>query len=250
VTDRLPVLWQYSFSNFNEKARWALDLKRVPHRRRSLLPGSPRALAFGARGGTLPVLDLEGKRISDSTRIIEALERRHPDPPLYPASPEERTRALELEDFFDERAGHEVREIGFWGARNNPEYLSAFVATGHGAVARTLQRAMFPLGWRYARRRYHWSEETVEQARKTVEAALDRIEAEVGAGGYLVGDGFTVADLTGAALLYPLAWPAELQYSFPDPPMPEFLDGLSEHPAVEWVSEMWRRHRGGSAEIS
>ena len=25
VSDELPVLWQYSFSNYNEKARWALD---------------------------------------------------------------------------------------------------------------------------------------------------------------------------------------------------------------------------------
>src|SRR6185503_21320125 len=35
----VPVLWQFRFSHFNEKARWALDWKRVPHTRSSLLPG-------------------------------------------------------------------------------------------------------------------------------------------------------------------------------------------------------------------
>ena len=34
-----PVLWQFKYSHYNEKARWALDFKRIPHRRRSLLPG-------------------------------------------------------------------------------------------------------------------------------------------------------------------------------------------------------------------
>jgi hypothetical protein len=36
----LPVLcWQFALSHYVEKVRWALDLKRVPHVRRSLLPG-------------------------------------------------------------------------------------------------------------------------------------------------------------------------------------------------------------------
>jgi len=33
------TLLQFRYSPYNEKARWALDFKRVPHERRSLLPG-------------------------------------------------------------------------------------------------------------------------------------------------------------------------------------------------------------------
>ena len=55
------------------------------------------------------MLVLDGEAIGDSTRIIEALERRYPEPPLYPADPEERRRALEIEDFFDEELGPHVR---------------------------------------------------------------------------------------------------------------------------------------------
>src|SRR5680860_1119883 len=82
-----PRLWQYNFSNYNEKARWALDHKGIAHRRRTLMPCEPRALAFSARG-TLPSLDIEGQRYGDSTEIIAALERIQPDPPLYPEDPE------------------------------------------------------------------------------------------------------------------------------------------------------------------
>jgi glutathione S-transferase len=77
-----PVLWQYTFSNYNEKARWALDYKGIPHRRRSLFPAGPRALWFSRGEGTLPALDLDGRRIVDSTAIIAALEERQPEPAL------------------------------------------------------------------------------------------------------------------------------------------------------------------------
>jgi glutathione S-transferase len=128
MSDGPPVLWQYSFSNYNEKARWALDFKGIRHRRRSLMPGGARAMRF-ARRGTLPVLDLDGKRVVDSTAIIAALEERQPEPALYPADPDERRRALELEDFFDENAGHDMRRVGFWELRDNLGYGLSFMTT-------------------------------------------------------------------------------------------------------------------------
>src|ERR1700682_1522904 len=97
-----PVLWQFTSSHFNEKARWALDYKRVPHRRHSLVPGFHVLTVKRMTGQTqVPVLKLDGQTISDSTRIIEALERAFPEPPLYPADPSELSLALELEDYFD-----------------------------------------------------------------------------------------------------------------------------------------------------
>jgi glutathione S-transferase len=237
-----PVLWQYNFSNFNEKARWALDFKRVPHIRRSLLPGGPRAMAFSLRG-TLPVLDMDGERIADSSDILDALERRFPDPALYPSDPHERTAALELEEFFDEHAGHELRRAGFYEWRRNPRFVSDLLSTGRGRVARALMRAILPGAMVYARRRYRIYPADAEAARGELAVALDRIVEALGPGDYLVGSRFSVADLTAAALLFPLAWPAELQYAYPPPPHWGALEVLSRHPAVDWIREMYRRHR-------
>src|SRR6266542_2575268 len=93
-----PVLWHLKVSHYNEKARWALDYKRIPHLRRAAIPGRHEAIAEKLTGArTFPVLVLGGEAIGDSTRIIEALERRHPEPPLYPADPDKRRRALEIE---------------------------------------------------------------------------------------------------------------------------------------------------------
>ena len=76
-----PELWQFTSSHFNEKARWALDFKRVPHIRHSMIPGFHVATVKRMTGKThVPVLKLNGTAVSDSSRIIEALEHAYPDP--------------------------------------------------------------------------------------------------------------------------------------------------------------------------
>ncbi len=107
-----PELWQFTSSHFNEKARWGLDFKRVAHIRHSLVPGFHVGTVKRMTGKTqVPVLKLNGEVFADSTRIIEALERAYPEPALYPSDPEERRRALELEDYFDEELGPYIRAV-------------------------------------------------------------------------------------------------------------------------------------------
>jgi glutathione S-transferase len=243
-----PVLWQYNFSNFNEKARWALDFKGISHVRHSLLPGGPRAMAF-SRSGTLPVLDLDDERIVDSSRIIEALERRFPQPALYPQDPRERAAALELEDFFDEEAGHELRRAAFYEWRTSPGFVSSLLTTGRSRATRVFMRAVLPAALVYARRRYGIYPADAERARNKLATSLERITAELKGGDYLVGESFTVADLAAAALLYPLAMPAELQYRYPQLPDWGAMRPLAKHPAVEWIREMYHRHRGSSSAL-
>src|SRR5512134_2508189 len=97
-----PLLWHIPLSHFSEKVRWALDYKQIAHRRQVLGPDY-LIRAWRATGrGTLPILFLGGRAIGDSTHIIAALEHQHPEPPLYPAEPAARRRALDLEDHFDE----------------------------------------------------------------------------------------------------------------------------------------------------
>jgi glutathione S-transferase len=91
-----------------------------------------------------------------------------------------------------------------------------------------------------------------DQSRAKMMAALDRIEAELQPSGYLVGDRFSVADLTAAALVAPLVLPPEFPYQIPSPPEPvaSFRTSLSQRRVWRWVEEMYRRHRGRSAEVA
>jgi glutathione S-transferase len=103
-------LLQFPYSHYNEKARWALDLKHVPHARRNLLPG-PHMLPIKRLTGqtTVPVLRIGERVVPGSARIIDELEQRYPEPPLYPADPALRKWALEIQACFDEEIGPRVR---------------------------------------------------------------------------------------------------------------------------------------------
>src|SRR5262249_19627585 len=142
--DDPPVLWHLKVSPYNEKVRWALDYKHVPHARRAAVPGRHRAIARELTGGhTLPVLVIGGEAIGDSTRIIEALERPHPEPALYPADPTERRRALEIEDFFDEELGPYLRLLVVHHALESPKLLLGMFFPGLPAGRRLVARTTF-----------------------------------------------------------------------------------------------------------
>ena len=250
----VPVLWQFRFSHFNEKARWALDWKGIAHVRRSLLPGFhvPRVLWMTGQK-SVPVLVLDGETIHDSTRIIERLERWRPEPALYPAGEADRRRALALEDFFDEELGPHVRRALFRELLPETEFAAAAFTLGCGAGTRSLYRALFPAIRVVMRADMKIDDARAALSREKVVLALDRIEAELQPSGYLVGDRFSVADLTAAALLAPLVFPPEFPYR-PSAPLPapvaRWRDAFAGRRAFRWAAEMYGRHRGTSAEIA
>jgi glutathione S-transferase len=255
VAAQTPVLYHIEISHYNEKARWTLDYKGVSHVRKAPPPLMHMAWAFWlTRGKTFPVLRLNGKAIGDSSRIIEALEREYPDPPLYPADADERRRALELEDHFDEQLGPHIRRYFFHQALEEltpSDFLDGALGSSPRPV-KAAMRATAPVGRRMLKLRYGINPKEAQLSRQKTEAALDRLEAELQPSGYLVGDRFSVADLTAAALLFPLVRPPQAPYMVP-PPLPpslqSFHDSVSERPAFKWVEEMYRRHRGTSAEV-
>jgi len=244
----LPVLWQLQISHYNEKVRWALDSKRIPHLRRSLLPGlhARKAKALTGDCATTPVLTVDGRSIGDSTRIIAAIEDRWPQPALYPQDEVDLRRAVELEEFFDEELGPHIRRAAYHELLAHPEMLLPLFTNGQTLAARMLLRATFPALRVGMLRTFEINPTSVEESREKTVAAMDRLEDEIGPSGYLVGDSFTVADLTAAALFYPVVRPAEFPYPLVvDPPLSarEFLDPLAQRAGGQWVAEMYRRHR-------
>lgn len=247
--DADPVLWHITISPYSEKVRWALDHKGISYRTRAPVPGAHLAVALWLTRGrhyTFPVIEMDGERIGDSTAIIAALEERHPTSPLYPASTEERRRALELEDWCDEELGPYVRRFGFHELIHDPELFAEVGAlTAPGAF-----RRMGPRGQAFARRmigmRYDASRDAAaEAARAKVIAGFDRLEAELAGGEYLVGGRFGIADLTAASLLYPVVRPPESYVNIRRMPEPveRLRAELSERPGFRWVEDMYRRHR-------
>jgi glutathione S-transferase len=250
MSDSLPTLWQIDVSHYSEKVRWALAWKGIEHRRRTPVPGAHMAVAAWLSRGrqlTLPILEIHGRRICDSTAIIAALEELHPEQPLYPDDPGERRRALELEDFFDEELGPHIRHLAWHEFRRDRERLTELMRqTAPGPLTR-VPRATAAYAHVFTALRFRAGDtEQAERGRAKVLVALDRLERELGEGDYLVGDRFTVADLTAASLFYPLVIPEEGPLPADQPAaagFERFREPLLERRGFRWVAEMFRRHR-------
>jgi len=249
----VPVLWQFKASHFNEKVRWALDWKGIRHERRSLLPGPHVPVVLWLTGQkSVPVLQIDGETINDSTRIIADLERRRSAPPLYPADLATRQRALELEEYFNDEIGVHLRRVLFHTVLPDADFTADLMSPGFGGTARAIYRAMFPLTRVIMRMDMGIDDAGAARSLARFDAAFERLEHEIGPSGYLAGDEFSVADLTAAALLSPLTFPKE--YPYPVPPLPaaarQFQDRYRSRPGFQWAVEMYRRHRGTSAAVA
>jgi glutathione S-transferase len=248
MADR-PVLWQLQISHYNEKVRWALDYKRIPHTRRSMMPGVHQLIVKRKAGIiTSPVLELDGQGIGDSSVILQAIEERWPEPSLIPQNALQRRRALRLEDWFDEELGPHIRRAVYFELLPYPDVVIPLFTDGASAATRALLRAGFPVLRVGMKRFMNIYEEPATRSRDKCVEALDMLEKELGDKDYLVGDRFSIADLTVASLFYPLALPPEFPYTSPTwEQLPEgareFLGAMRERPGAQWVGEMYRRHR-------
>lgn len=250
LSDTKPVLWQLQISHYNEKVRWALDYKRIPHTRRSILPGMHILIARRLSGmDTTPVLTIDGQSICDSSAILAAIEERWPDPPLMPDNTLQRRRALRLEEFFDEQLGPHIRRALYWELLERPDMVLPLFTNGQTAASRALLRGAFPFMRVAMRRMMNIYEDPSATSRQKVVEALDFLEKELGDREYLVGNSFTIADLTAASLFYPLGGPPP-EYPYPtvspeavSQNAREFIESLTGRPGATWVGEMYRRHR-------
>jgi glutathione S-transferase len=243
-----PRLWHLPTSHFSEKVRWALEHKRIAHTRRVPLLAPHIAVArVLTRGGvgTFPVLELPGRgAVGDSTAIIAALEDAYPQGPLYPPDPVARERALALEEWFDAELGEAVRTLALHEAVRDPQVLHE-VAANHRPPLYTsgLWERQFAF---FLRRRYGLERPgAADAARAAVTRALDRLEAEIGPSGYLVGDALTVADVAAASHFYWLVQPPEgpgIVSRLPAP-LQDFMAGFAGRDGLRWVRETYARDR-------
>jgi glutathione S-transferase len=122
-----------------------------------------------------------------------------------------------------------------------------------GRRRRLVAKATWPRVRRQLNRDFGIDDASVEGAFANLRAVGERFRAELGPSGYLAGPGFSVADLTLAALVAPVIAPEEFPYTQPQrhhPRLERVRAALDENGILEWAHRMYARHRGSSAEVA
>jgi glutathione S-transferase len=96
------VLHQWEISPFCGKVRRVLRLKKLAFEVIDYNGIRARQAKGLSASGKLPVLEVGGDRIEDSSAIAAYLDREHPEPPLWPAAAADRHLAHFFEDWADE----------------------------------------------------------------------------------------------------------------------------------------------------
>ena len=91
-------IWRIPFSTNVERVALALGHKGLATEWVDVDPADRSEVERLSGQSLVPVLELDGRVLVDSTAIIEELERLHPEPRLYPADP---ARRAEVEVFVD-----------------------------------------------------------------------------------------------------------------------------------------------------
>jgi glutathione S-transferase len=233
----MTTLITIPYSHFCEKARWALDACGVSYVEDAHLPVFHRLATLRARAHrTVPAL-VDGRTVvPDSTEIIAWADRKRPGMLLPPRDPD-RADALGIEDYLDRQLGPATRRWVFFHLLDRKELVDFYVRGVPRWQAKGL-RATWPLAIRLIRRDLKIHRDTEEQARAQIDAVFGDIGGLLGDGRrYLIGDRFTVADLTFAALAAPVLLPED--YGVPLPPLEAF------DAAARAQIETWRRSPPG-----
>jgi glutathione S-transferase len=238
-------------SHFCEKARWALDRIGAPYTEERYPPVlHVRACRRAGGGRTTPILVTDVGVYADSTDILGFLDMRHADGwRPYPTDEAERAEVLELEELFDTRLGPHSRRLAYFYLMPHREMFCATAVAGVRRRDERIFRALLPLVRVLMRRGMRIDAPSAKRSLDRVREVFQTVGERIGDGReYLVGDRFTAADLTFAALAAPLLLPRE--YGSPLPSLADLpaellplIDELRSSPAGNLALRLYRDHR-------
>lgn len=198
------TLYQLHWSHYVEKVRWALDFKGVEWRAVDVDPFSKREMRnLPCRSTLVPTIhdQATGATLGESSSIIEYLEQTYPTPPLFSGNSAEVRRWML---WLDSTLGLAARRLAYTQmALEHPAYLSSLFIPNIPAgtlKARIAGKIVAGVLTRRFRFRHNRTDRVFEELEQCLMLTAERLSSRE----YLVGDCFTAADLTLAALMRPV----------------------------------------------
>jgi glutathione S-transferase len=187
-------------------------------------------LRMGDRLGTVPALAADGHRISTNHGIARFLDEHHPEPPLFPADPEQRAAVEVAERWANETLQMAARRILGAAVLRDPVAFSR--SSGDGRLGYLLykraptRRLIIP---RILRGVFAAGPRAERELLAELPAMLDRIDAWI-AGGVLGGAELNAADFMVAPSLALILYRSDVLPLFEGRPTLELVDRLLPEP--------------------
>jgi glutathione S-transferase len=172
-----------------------LKRKGIAFDRTDLFPVMSRGLlrVLGFSGKHVPAMKIDGRRVQGSREISRELDLVQPEPPLFPADPEQRRAVEKAERFGDVELQQPVRQLVWWALRRNTAPLRSY-STGYnlGIPIGLAVRTAAPIV-AMAVRINDASDENVRAGLERLPGLLDRVDAWI-ADGVIGGEEPNAAD--------------------------------------------------------
>jgi glutathione S-transferase len=203
-------------SHYCEKARWGLDRTGFPYREESHAPLLHRIFTTRNKGSSVPVLLHDSRSLTDSAQILAYVDTAAGGGVLYPRDATRRQEVEEWEAKLDRGLGSHVRRWAYGYLLSERKLLADVWSQGVPRTEAALVPLVVPVARLLIRRGYRISPDAVAHSFARVGEVFAEVAACLGSSGqYLVGDRFSAADQTFAALAAPVLFPAECRAAMP-----------------------------------
>ena len=207
------ILITIPLSHYCEKARWGLDRVGLVYREEPHAPLLHRLATRRNDGGTVPVLVHGASRFIDSTAILVHADAVCGGGLLYPRDAALRREVDAFEEQFDTELGPHTRRWAYAQLLPQAELLRSLWSRGVPRFEASLGAVITPLARRLVRAAYKITPESAQRSLERLQGIFRQVDQHLGKPGsgrrFLVGERFSAADLTFAALAAPVLLPVE-----------------------------------------
>jgi glutathione S-transferase len=237
-------------SHYCEKARWALERAGLPYREEPHVQGLHRLYARRAGGGrTVPVLVTPEGAIGESGEIVSWVDARLPAAQRLDGEGPLASRVSEVCGRLDERLGPAGRRLIYVRMFAQPELMLKFNNQGVPRWEDRVLRAGLPFARRFIAGALEITPGIEVDDERVVWEEFDWVAEQLADGRpFLLGERFTAADLTFAALAAPLVLPSVYGVRLPpleslDEPTARLVERGRSHPAGAFALRMVAEQR-------
>jgi glutathione S-transferase len=196
-------------SPYVRKVCLVLEEKGLPY---DLIPTNPQSddpvFRDASPFGKMPAFADQDYRLADSSAIVTYIDAKHPEPPMLPAEPRARGKAVWFDEFTD----------------------TIFAASGLKILFNRFVAPKFL--------KIPGNEEQALQGEAELPRSLDYIESITPGSGWLLGDAFTLADISVASMFRSLAYVGLEPNAQTHPKTAAWYDRVRARPAWRKIAEL------------